>query len=311
MTAVAHNRPLLGVTFMSLGMLCISVNDMVVKALSGDYPLHQLVFIRAGIGLVIAAILVRVEVGWRGLRVHQPGLHVARAGLIVLANLSLYASIATIPLATATAIYFVAPLFVTLLAIPVLGEAVGPRRIAAVAVGFLGVLVILSPELDGSAGFGPVVILPVIAAAGYAAMSVLTRKLGARASASVLSFYIQLAFLLTGALFFVIAGDGRFATLSTSPSAQFLLRAWVWPAPEDYAFIALLGALSGVVGYAMSQAYRMASASTVAPFEYVLMLYALFWGWTVFGEWPTPTVFLGAAIIIASGVFIVLRERMA
>ncbi len=310
MDAVSHHRPALGIMFMSVGMLCISMNDMVVKALSGSYPLHQLVLIRAGIALVITAAILQFEGGFAALRVRNPWLHAARGALIVLANTAFYAAIVVLPLATATAIYFVAPLFVTLLAIPVLQERVGPRRIAAVTAGFVGVLVILWPELGSAQGAGWIVLLPIVAAGGYASMSVLTRKLGARAPASVLSFWVQVAFLISGVLFFAFAGDGRWAAREgVSESALFLLRAWVWPAPEDYGPIALLGLLSGIVGYVMAQAYRLAAASTVAPFEYLLMLYALFWGWTIFGEWPAPTVFLGAGIIVASGVYIVWRER--
>jgi S-adenosylmethionine uptake transporter len=227
----------------------------------------------------------------------------------VLANSALYAAIVAMPLATATAIYFLAPLLVTLLAIPVLGERVGLPRLLAVATGFGGVLIIMGPELGTAQGLGWVIVLPAVAAAGYAGMSVLTRKLGAHAPASVLSFWIQLAFILSGLMVFVVAGDGRFVTPDTSESLRFLLRAWVWPAPEDLWVIGGLGLLSGLVGYTMSQAYRLAAASVVAPFEYLLLLYALFWGWAVFGEWPAPRVLLGAFIIIGSGIFIVWRER--
>ncbi|THH38960.1 DMT family transporter [Aliishimia ponticola] len=306
----AQHRTLLGVMFMSIGMFCISLNDMAVKALSGGYPLHEIVLIRSVIGICITVGLLRFEGGFAALRVQQPGLHVARALCIVFANSAFYAAIVAMPLATASAIYFVAPLFVTLLAIPVLGEAVGPRRIAAVSVGFIGVLVILWPELDSAAGLGWVTALPVMAAAGYAVTSVLTRKLGAAAPASVLAFNLQAAFILSSLAVYLIAGDGRFAAQEgISESSRFLLRAWVWPERADLPVLAGLGLLSGIVGYSMSQAYRMAAAAVVAPFEYLLLIYSLFWGWTVFGEWPKPTVFLGAAIIVLAGVYIVWRER--
>jgi S-adenosylmethionine uptake transporter len=138
----------------------------------------------------------------------------------------------------------------------------------------------------------------------------MTRKLGATAPASVLSFWIQVAFILSGLAFFVVAGDGRFTERpDVSESAKFLLRAWVWPSAADLWVFGCLGLIAGTVGYTMSQAYRLAAASTIAPFEYLLLIYSLFWGWTVFGEWPGPNVFAGAAIIVASGVYIVLRER--
>ena len=307
---VSHHRPILAIAFMCGGMLCISINDMVVKSLSGDYPLHQLIFLRSFVAMSLTIGFLMMEGGFAQIRVSQPHLHLLRAALIMMANSCFYAAIVAMPLAMATAIYFVAPLFVTLLSIPILGERVGPRRIAAVTVGFCGVLIILMPELRTVSGIGWVVLLPIIAAAGYAGMSVLSRKLGATTTASVLSFWVQSAFIFSGVVFYVVAGDGRFADRpGVSESAAFLLRAWVWPEPQDWVWFCLLGLIAGVVGYVMSQAYRLAAASTVAPFEYMLLIYALFWGWLIFGEWPPGTVFIGAAVVIASGVYIVWRER--
>lgn len=310
MQAVTHNRPFLGIACISLGMFFISLNDMLIKSLAGSYPLHQMVMMRALIAIVLAAAILPFEGGWRALRVADWPLHTLRCVLIVFANSAFYAAIVAMPLATANAIYFVAPLLVTLLSIPILGESVGPRRIAAATVGFLGVLIILWPEVSQATGLGWVAILPLMAAAGYATMSVLTRKLGARAPASVLSFWVQVAFIVTSGVMYAIAGDGRYLDDGTmAESLTFIFRAWVPVQPQDYLQIAALGVLSGLVGYVMSQAYRLAAASTVAPFEYLLMVYALFWGWAVFDEWPGSTVFVGAAVIIGSGLFIVWRER--
>ena len=129
--ATSHHRPLLAIAFMCGGMFCISINDMVVKSLSGDYPLHQLIFLRSFVAMSITLVFLWMEGGFRELKVDQPHLHGLRALLIMIANSCFYAALVAMPLAMATAIYFVAPLFVTLLAIPVLGERVGPRRIAA------------------------------------------------------------------------------------------------------------------------------------------------------------------------------------
>lgn len=167
----------------------------------------------------------------------------------------------------------------------------------------------MTPELmAGDSGLGWIVVLPVLAAAGYASMSVLTRKLGATSRASALALQIHTAFILVSGLMYLVAGDGRFAQGNGNVSMQFLLRAWIWPAPGDWLPILGIGVISGFVAYLITQAYRLSNASVVAPFEYVLLIYALFWGWTVFGEWPAPTVFVGAAIVIASGVYVFVRE---
>ncbi len=309
MTA-APDTTRLGILAVLAAMFFISINDMLIKALSGDYPLHELVFARTAIGIGFSFLILQLEGGVHLLKTAQPWLHVLRALLVVLANSAFYAAIVVMPIATANAIYFISPLFVTLLSIPVLGEKVGPRRILAVLAGFGGVLLMILPQMGSEEGsLGWVVVLPMLAAAGYAGMAVLTRKLGQASRASALAIYLQAAFLLVSIGFFLVAGDGRFVDASSNASLVFLLRPWVWPETADLLPMAGLGVLSAAVGYTASQAYRLASASVVAPFEYVLLIFSLFWGWTVFGEWPRPSVFAGAAVIIAAGVYVFLREN--
>jgi S-adenosylmethionine uptake transporter len=119
---------------------------------------------------------------------------------------------------------------------------------------------------------------------------------------------LQVAFLIISFGLWAAIGDGRYAEGVESESLRFLLRAWVWPAWADALPIVGLGIMSAMVGYLMTQAYRLTRASVVAPFEYVLMIYSLFWGWRVFSEWPAPSVFVGAAIIISAGVYVFIRE---
>lgn len=309
MTGPNSSNPNLGIYCVLAGMFLISMNDMFIKALSGGYPLHQIIAMRSGIGIILTFGVLMYEGGFSLLNTGKPALHILRGLLIVFANSAIYAAIVAMPLATANALYFVAPLFVTLMSIPILGEKVGPRRFGAIGVGFIGVLIMMGPEVAaGASGLGWIVVLPVLAAAGYGLMSVLTRKLGATSRASALTIHLQVAFLSVSGIMYLVAGDGRFVTPDSSASAQFLLRAWVWPKMEDTLVIAGLGVMSAVIGHLLTQAYRLSNASAVAPFEYMLLIYSLFWGWTVFGEWPAPTVFVGAAIVISSGVYIFVRE---
>ena len=225
--------------------------------------------------------------------------------------MAFFTALAVMPLADATALFFVAPLFITLLSVPFLGETVGLRRIGAVLVGFLGVLVMLGPGAEMGQGLPSrwVLLLPVVAAFGYACMQILTRKLRVTAKASAMSVYIQGMFLLVGAAFFLVAGDGRFAAGQSNESLIFLLRAWVWPAPEDVWLFATLGAMSAIVGYSLSQAYRLGDAATIAPYEYAALPLAVMWGYFIFGTLPGVTTGLGIALIVGSGLFVFLRER--
>jgi S-adenosylmethionine uptake transporter len=213
------------------------------------------------------------------------------------------------PLGAATALFFVAPLFITLLAIPVLGEPVGRQRLAAVAVGLLGVGIMVAPGVDWGEVPRWSLALPVLAAACYAGMQVLTRKLGARSAASAMAIYIQAAFILVSLCFFAAAGDGRFAEGLPPGPLVFLLRAWIWPDPADLWIFGVLGALSAAIGYCLSQAYRIGTASVVASYEYVALPLAILWGWLVFGEVPRPVVWAGTGLIAAAGLWVFARER--
>jgi S-adenosylmethionine uptake transporter len=292
-------------------MLCVSVNDVIVKQLSGDYPLHELMFVRSGVALLFTLLIVQLEGGLRILRTDRPFLHALRGLLIVLANLCYFAALAALPLAEATALWFVAPLFITLLSVPFLGERVGPWRLGAVFVGFAGVLLMLRPAggVDGAAPDRLVLALPILSAFFYACMQMLTRRLGVTAKASAMAVYIHGSFLVVSLAFFAATGDGRFAAGIEDASLRFVLRAWAWPAPGDALLFLAVGANSAVIGYALSQAYRSAEAAVVAPFEYSALPLAIFWGWAIFGHLPGPWVVGGIALIVGAGLTVFLRER--
>lgn len=290
-----------------VAMLCISANDVAIRLLSDGHPLHQMVFVRSSLGMLFTLVILRLEGGWRLLRTRRPGLQALRAGLIVVANLTYFAALTVLDIATATALFFVAPLFITLLSIPLLGAKVGPHRLGAVAVGFAGVLLIMAP---GGRSDGPLwaYALPVLAALCYAGMQILTRKLGAETRASAFSFYIQAAFILVAGAAYLALGDGRYAEGVASPTLVFLLRAWVWPEGWDLALFLLLGVLSGVIGFTLAQAYRLGEAATVSAYEYAALPLAILWGWTIWGEVPAPRAWAGIAMILAAGIYVFLRE---
>jgi S-adenosylmethionine uptake transporter len=230
-----------------------------------------------------------------------------------MANMTYFVGLSVMPLALAAALFFVAPLLITLLSIPFLGEKVGGHRWAAVFVGFAGVLVMLIPELTGQ-GLGVPLwtyALPLLAALTYAGSQILTRKLGLSTSASALAIYIQSTFLLVSISFFIVAGDGRFAEGLDNPSLHFLLRAWTFPPLRDWWVFGLIGLLIAGVTYTLSQAYRMGEAGVVAPFEYIALPLAVLWGWSVFGEVPGPFVWAGIALVLGSGLYVVWRERIS
>ncbi len=304
-------NPALGIALVVLGIIVISINDMLIKLLSGGYPLHQMVFVRSLIGICFTLVLVQIEGGWRILRTDQPGLHLLRAFTLVLANLLFFSALAALSLAEATAIFFVGPLLITLLGIPVLGERVGPLRLGAVVVGFAGVIIMTRPWQGSDARDVSLLIylLPAVAALAYATTQVLTRKLGTTSKASALAVYLQALFLIVSMGFWLVAGDGRYAEGLESESLVFLLRAWIWPEGRDIYLFLLLGFNAGIIGYVLAQAYRQADAATIAPFEYLGLPLAVFWGWMMWDELPDMVAAIGIFLILGSGLFVFLRER--
>ena len=304
-------NPVAGIVFILVGMFAISVNDMLIKQLSGGYPLHQIVFTRSAIGIVFGLILVQMEGGWTILKTDRPFLHMLRGVMVVVSNMTYFVAIAVLPLADATALFFAAPLIITVLSIPILGEKVGPLRLGAVLVGFVGVIIMQRPWASGDALDinRLVLILPLISAFTYAILQLMTRKLGASSKASALAVYIQLMFIAVSLAFWAVAGDGRFSQGSTNPSVQFLLRAWVRPAEGDWVYLIGLGLNSAVIGYCLGQAYRLTDAATVAPFEYIGLPLAVFWGWLIWSDLPDWEIWIGMALIVVSGLFVFLREQ--
>ncbi|MEM7523371.1 MAG: DMT family transporter [Pseudomonadota bacterium] len=282
-----------------------STNDMLVKVLSGGYPLHQIVFVRSIIGVVLIAFLIApLEGAPASLRTTRLRVHLVRALFVVLANLTFFTALAALPLAEATAIFFIAPLLITGLSVLLLGETVGPRRWAAVVVGFIGVFTVVRP---GAESFQVAALLPLLAAGFYAGLHILTRKLGLAERASTMALYIQVVFLFVSGGFGLIAGDGAFATFE-HPSLQFLFAAWIWPSPWDMAVIGLVGLLSGGGAYMITQAYRQGEAALIAPFEYLSLVLSIAWGYVIWGDTPDIVAGAGMALILGSGVYLAFRE---
>ena len=297
----------------ALGALCaavsvvfFSINDVAIKFLSGGYALHQVVLIRSVIGLiVIVALIAPLTSGWAIARTKRLPMHMLRGLCVVFANMTFFLGLAAMELAEAVAIFFVSPLVITIFSVVFLGERVGPRRWAAIAVGFAGVLVMMRP---GTQAFQYASLFPLAAAFFYAAIHTMTRAIGGTESAATMAFYIQVMFILVCVLMGLAVGDGRFGG-QDDPSLAFLLRAWDWPLVADYPVFLLIGTGIAMGGYLISQAYRVAEASLVAPFEYLALPMSVVWGMLVFDEYPVLWDYLGMALILGAGLFSIWRER--
>jgi drug/metabolite transporter (DMT)-like permease len=303
---LSDNAQLTGILCIIAGMLVIIGNDVAIKWMSGDYPIHQIVLTRSLVAIPITLLIAWFDGGWRRLKTRRPLLHLARGLLIVVANMCYFLALAAMPLADAMALFFVAPLFITALSVPMLGETVGIRRWLAVLAGLVGVLIMLRPA---SGVFQLAAMLPIIAALAYALMQMLTRRLGVTDGAAAMALYIQLTFVVVSAVIGLSIGDGRFAG-SEHASLDFLLRAWHWPTPVDAGWMVFCGVCVAFGGYLLSQAYRLAQASVVAPFEYTALPWGVILGFLLWGEIPTPVTVAGMVLVVGSGLYVLYREKV-
>jgi drug/metabolite transporter (DMT)-like permease len=303
-----RTAPMAGALWALASVVAFSANDMLIKFLSGDYPLHQIIMIRSSVGLLVVVGLILPLAGGIGtIRTKRLKMHLWRGLAVVLSNVFFFMALAAMPLAEAVAIFFVCPLLISLSSMVFLGEKVGPRRWGAILLGLVGVAVVLRP---GSEAFRAASLLPLIAAVCYAAHHTITRKIGGTESAAVMLFYIQASFVVTSAMVGLVAGHGAWAG-SGDPSLEFLLRAWVVPEWRDLGLMAFIGCASAAGGYAIGQAYRLSEAALVAPIEYAAIPLSVFWGLVVFGELPDGIAFAGIALILAAGLILVWREAVA
>lgn len=294
-----QNRATLGIIYLCSGILIFSLQDAIIKAVSGEYPLTEVIAARCFVSAPILFAMVHFEAGLGALVSREFWPLTGRAFLLLLAYTTYYMAFPALPLADAVALYFTVPLFTLALAPFMLGEAIGWRRITAVTVGFAGVIVMLRP---GAGLFEPAALLSLLSAVTYALAMLLARKLGSATSATVMAFY-QNAVYLAGAL--AIAGFCHFTGIqhAAHKSLDFLVRPWVWPTPGDFLLIGSCGVIAAVAMTLLTNAYRIAKASVVTSFEYTGMLWAPLWGFLFFGEIPHLTTVAGAVLIIAAGLF--------
>ncbi|MFZ8941755.1 MAG: DMT family transporter [Gemmobacter sp.] len=299
------NPTLTGILLVLGGSVVMSINDVAIKFLSGDYPLHQVILIRALIGLVFLVALIRLSgQSFALFTTTRRREHLIRVSIVMVSNVTYFVGLAAMPLADAVAVAYISPLLVTLLSVVLLSERVGPRRWAAVTVGMAGVVVMLRP---GSGMIQPAAVLVLVSALCYALSHMMTRQMRGTEAAITLSFYVQVGFVVVSLAMGIVAGDGKFSG-SANPSLAFLLRPWIWPAMADWPAFIATGLSVAIGGLMVAQAYRLCEAGLIAPFEYAGMPMAIFWGAMVFGSWPDTTAWTGIALICGAGLYTLWRE---
>lgn len=262
--------------------------DTGAKYLSETYLILQIVWARYFFQMVLPPFMVGRRQLLHVARTNNLGLQALRSLLLLGATVAFFTAIRFIPLADATAISFVAPLLLTAFSIPLLGEKVGVRRWAAVVVGFCGALIVIRP---GLVVMHWAATMPLLSAACFSLYQITTRKLAAIDSPITTFFY-------TGAI-------GAVVTTLVVPFV------WRWPTLNGWVLMVCLGVLGGLGHYCLIQAFRRTLASTLAPFNFVSIVWMGVLGYVVFDDLPDIPTIVGTSVIIASGIYVFHRENVA
>jgi drug/metabolite transporter (DMT)-like permease len=285
---MSAERPLRGIVLFVLGMLAMTCQDAFFKLLVADYAVAQIVALRYAVLLAIALWLTRREGVARALATRHLAMQVVRGLVLVLDVGCFVLAVRHLPLADAHAIVALSPLIALVLAIPLLGEHVGRRRWTAVLVGFVGMMVVLRPQ---PAGIEPGMIFAVGAAVFFALYNVLTRR-------AVIADGSTPTILYTALVGVAVTG---------------CIAPWSWHTPdlEGWLLFAAMGVL-GALGQVLTVwASRDAQLSLLQPFVYTQLVWAVLLGLAVFGDLPDAATLVGAAFIVAGGVYAALRRRRA
>ena len=294
-----------GIGFLVLSVFIISLQNIAVKWIGGDYSVMEIVVLRSLVALPLTLLFFRYE-GRRGLpTTKQHRLQFARGGLFFLAYTTFMMGLAALPLAELESIRFSAPLVITLLSVLILNEKVGIRRWLALIIGFSGILFIVRP---GSATFNLGSIFILIYLLFYALTVIITRKLHTTDSSATMAYYSTLVYLFAALIvapILVVIGE----IPDAHPSIAFLFRAWTLPTLSDGIIMGGLGFVWAGWMYTMSRAYSLTEASVAAPFEYISLPINILWGFLIWGEIPTWMTLAGAILTLSSGLYVLYRER--
>lgn len=271
---------------MLAGMFLFSAADMLAKLLTDSFHPVQIIWFRQ-LALAIGVLIMLARVGGSVLHSSRPLLQILRGVLVVCSGVLFVFAVAYVPLADAVAATFVAPFFLTIMAAVILGEKVGVRRWSAVAVGFVGALIIIRP---GMGVIHPAVILVVAAAAFYATRQVIGRLLADTDKTATTVAYTALTAIV------IISLPLPFIWQTPQTAAQWLS-------------LLAMATLAGIGEVMVIKALEVAEAAVVAPIHYTLIIWGVIYGYLVFGQLPDQWTFLGTAIIVAAGIYTLRRDR--
>ena len=294
------DNPVRSICYLIAGVFVFSIQDVIIKLISDDYPVHEIVLIRSCVAIFPILFIARLEGGFHLLRTRRCVGHIIRSLLMFAAYTCFFLSLSALPIAETVSLFFSAPIFITILSVSFSGEKVALGAWIAVFAGFLGVIIMLKP---GSTIIDPAAFLAILSALFYAIASIVTRRLGKTESGVSLAFYPTVMYIVFSTIFAVLLNNIA-NTHNSHTSLAFLFRAWRFPSPVDSFIFLSLGLLAAAGFFSLSQAYRLAQPSKIASFEYIAVPLSVLWGYLFWKDILELQSIVGMMLIVGSGLYI-------
>jgi len=299
-----NNNPK-GILYILIGMAIFSIQDALIKFVYEDAALYELYFGRTLTAIILLTSYLIFSKQKIILKTHYPFLTVFRVICFFFGFSLFYVSITFMSLATANALFFSSPFFISILAMLFLKEQIGIRRWTAIFVGFIGVYVVLNPDFEN---FDAMNLAPVGCALCYATSMTITKITSDKDNVYTQMIHLYIGAIIISSLFFIFTGNGQLNTF-TDPTLQFIFREWFTNPTYAWPLIVVMGVTATFSFYFVFSAYSIASPSAISLFEYSLIIWSIITGYLLFNDIPSVRTFIGVILIISAGIYIYVREK--
>ncbi len=294
-----------GIILILVAMLIFAIQDSLMKYIYNSVSLYEVYIIRTVISFILVIIFLKILKKPIVFKTHYPLLTLCRVILFFFGFSSFYVSLTIMPLATATALFFVTPFLITIFAKFILKDQIGLRRWIAVIVGFIGVYIILNPNFDDFDYFS---LTPILCAFCYSLSMIIIKKTSEKDNVYQQMFQFYIGATIISIIFYFFIGDGRYNTID-NPAAQFIFREWFSNLEFSLIYMITLGFTAAAAFLLIFSAYRIASPAVISPFEYSILIWSTLSGWIFFNEIPNINTMIGMFLIVVGGIYIFMREK--
>ena len=294
-----------GIILILIAMLVFSIQDSIMKYIYNSTSLYEVYIIRTLVSFSIILIFLKLIKKPISFKTHYPFLTFCRIVLFFFGFSAFYVSLTIMPLATATALFFVTPFLITIFAKIFLKDQIGPRRWLAVIIGFIGVYIILNPDFEN---FNYLNLSPILCAFCYSLSMIIIKITSDKDDVYQQMFQFYIGAVIISTIFYFFMGDGRYSTMN-NPAAQFIFREWFSNLEFALIYMIALGFTAAAAFLFVFSAYRVASPAVVSPFEYSILIWSTLSGWIFFNEIPSANTFIGMFLIVVGGIYIFVREK--